>query len=199
MSYGYLVPCDCGHDLTVKSSEAGQEVGCPHCRSQRQVPRLSELCRLPLVAEAVQEGTAFQFTLQTLFGFVAFAALLVTCVRGFGLAPTGAILMASAAWGVGVALFHRAFVHASVVAAVFAMFLCLTLTSLQRSRAEARLNTGIDNLRQLGGAYKTANDYRTHGRVSSIVDPKQPSAHQISTREQDSIMESDHRGAGTSE
>jgi len=176
MSYGYLLPCNCGHDLTVKPCEAGGEVRCPHCRSQHLVPRLSALRCLPIVAEAVHEGTAFQFTIQTLFGFAVFAALLLSCVFGFGFAPTRTVVLVSAAWGLGVAWFGRPLVYASVIALIMAVFAGLTMTSLQRFRAEARLNTGMDSLRQLGGAYKTASDYRTQGRASFVVEPKETPA-----------------------
>ena len=175
MSFGYLVPCDCGHVLTVKPSEAGSELRCPQCRSQHLAPPLSVLRRLPIIAEAVQEGTAFQFTFQTLFGIVVFFAMLLSCASGFGFASTRTVVLVSAAWGLSVAWLGRPFVYASVIAVVLTIFAGLTMTSLHRFREEARLNTGMDNLRQLGGAYKTASDYRTHGSVSFASEPKQPS------------------------
>jgi hypothetical protein len=176
MSHGYLVPCDCGHALTVKPSEAGGEVRCPHCRSQHLAPPLSELRRLPIIAEVVQEGTAFQFTFQTLFGIVVFFAMLLSCASGFGFPPTLAVVLVSAAWGLSVAWLGRPFVYASVIAVVMTTFAGITMTTLHRFRDEARRNTSMDNLRQLGGAYKTASDYRTHGSVSFAAEPKQPSA-----------------------
>ena len=70
-------------------------------------------------------------------------------------------MLLSAAWGLGVAWFHRAFVHATVIGVVLAMFAGLTMTSFRHSREDARRTAGIDRLRYLGTAFQAANDYRT--------------------------------------
>jgi hypothetical protein len=132
---------------------------------------------MPILAGLAQETPAFQFNLAALFGFVALTALLFSCAKGFGLVPTAGIVLVSAAWGLGAGLFRQSFVNATVIGGAVALFAALTTTSLHHARNESRRTLGTDNLRRLGGAYLSANDYRSFeaGSASFVRSPTTPS------------------------
>jgi len=115
---------------------------------------------LPFVAGPADERSVFQFSIKSLFGFVFFVALFLTCVREFGFMPMGSIVLLSALGGLGAAVFRRAFVNATVIGGAMLLFASLTITGIHDSRGAARRNQRADNLRHLSTAYQVANDFR---------------------------------------
>src|SRR5438552_4088094 len=113
----YLIPCNCGHDLAVKAGQAGCQVRCARCSAPQLAPRLTALRSLPIVAGQADEHPGLQFSLPTLLGCVALVAVMLRALTLGYYLPLIAIVLASAVWGLGAALFHRAFVEGSVIVA----------------------------------------------------------------------------------
>lgn len=55
----HLIPCDCGSQISVRTSQAGERIACPQCQSQVAVPSLRELTKLPLDTAKRNSGIAF--------------------------------------------------------------------------------------------------------------------------------------------
>lgn len=49
----YLLPCDCGHRLPVKKSQAGSFVACPGCGRQLDVPTIAGLGKLEWIEDQI--------------------------------------------------------------------------------------------------------------------------------------------------
>lgn len=63
MSARYLLPCSCGQDVSISSSQAGGTVACD-CGQQLAIPRLGELRQLPVEADSTAvgaKGWSFRF------------------------------------------------------------------------------------------------------------------------------------------
>ena len=58
----FLLPCACGVDIPVSSSQAGGLATCPACGRQEPVPRLRDLGRLRVVAEVAGARTPASWT-----------------------------------------------------------------------------------------------------------------------------------------
>jgi hypothetical protein len=159
--------------VTVRPSDAGRDVRCPHCGALHVAPRLSFLHRLPIMAALADEPAAVQSGLQTLFGFVAFLVLSLGFFCCFGLRGLVPAVLVPAAC-LGAALWGRAFVNVALIGCVVCFFITLTFQSLLHAREDARRMTFIDHLRQVNSAYQSASDYRSVGlRGRSFEGPPQ--------------------------
>lgn len=58
----FLLPCPCGVDIPVTSSQAGGLATCPACGRQETVPRLRDLGKLRVVTEVARARTAGSWT-----------------------------------------------------------------------------------------------------------------------------------------
>ena len=58
----FLLPCPCGMDILVTSSQAGGLATCPACGRQEPVPRLRDLGKLRVVTEVASARTAGGWT-----------------------------------------------------------------------------------------------------------------------------------------
>ncbi len=54
----FLLPCGCGADIPVTSSQAGGQATCPACGREEQVPRLRDLGKLRVATAPREKGEA---------------------------------------------------------------------------------------------------------------------------------------------
>lgn len=158
-SHSYLVSCECGRELAVEAGQAGAVVTCHGCHKSVEVPRLTRLRELPLVAGLAEERHPLQFRLTHLFGLVTYIALALTCGKYVGFLETVGICLFAVFWGLAYAIQPLPVVYATVLGTLLLTTWNLLICSVQQSRESARRNWTTNNLKTLGIEYQNRTSF----------------------------------------
>lgn len=145
----YLVACVCGRDLAATAGEAGTVVACPWCHEPVDVPRLTRLRNLPLVAGLVEGRSPLQFRLVHLFGLITYLAMALTCGKYIGFLPTVGMCLFAVVWGLACAIKPQPVIYATVLGILLLMTWNLLVCSIQQSRESARRTWATNNLKTI--------------------------------------------------
>ncbi len=156
----YLVPCGCGREFAAEPGEAGAVVACPWCHAAVEVPRLTRLRALPIVAGWVEERHPLQFRLMHLFGLITYIALALTCGKYVGFLATVGMCLFAVLWGLAYAIQPLPTVYATVCGTLLVVIWTLLICSVQQSRESARRTWTTNNLKEIGVGYRQWKKFR---------------------------------------
>ncbi|HVX11440.1 MAG TPA: hypothetical protein VHC22_09685 [Pirellulales bacterium] len=158
-SPGYLISCACGYELRVGDAQAGASVVCPACGASVELPSLSRMRHMPIVAGLVEEGGTVPFRLSALVALVACFALLTIFdnVTGFPwIWPMALVCMFGAMLA---AIMPRPVVYGTVLSGLLLIVGALVSCSLAAARDNARRTWCMDNLKNMGLGIQAARQY----------------------------------------
>lgn len=150
----YLVPCGCGREFAAEPGEAGAFAICPWCHHAAEVPRLTRLRELPIVAGLVEERHPLQFRLAHLFGLITYIALVLMCGKYVGFLATVGMCFFAILWGLAYAIKPQPTVYATVLGTLLLVTWNLLICSVQQSRESARRSLTTYKLKEIGAAYQ---------------------------------------------
>lgn len=158
-SHSYLTTCHCGREIRVASGQAGTVVRCSRCGAAIELPSLSRLRQLPILAGLVETRSPFQLSLQTLFGIVAFFALFTVFGKAVGFHWLFFMIPVCAVIGFMGAIWPRFVIYSLVLGGIFLLLGTPTIVWVLRSRENARRNQCTLNLREIGLGMGQAHKY----------------------------------------
>ena len=155
----YLVPCVCGRELAAEPGHAGSVVACPWCQAAIEVPRLTRLRELPLVAGLVEERRPLQFGLRHLFALVTYIALALACGKYLGFVETVGMCLFAVFWGLAYAIKPQPVAYVTVLGTLLLIICNLVVCSVQQSRESARMMWTMNKLKAIGMEYQERKTY----------------------------------------
>jgi hypothetical protein len=158
-SPGYLVTCACGHDLRVADSQAGAIVVCPACGASLELPSLSQMRHMPIVAGLVEEPSSIWFRVLAVVGLVVCFGLLAILDNVTGFSWIWLVALACTISGVLAAIMLRPVVYGTVLSGLLLIAGALVSCALAAAREEARRTWCTENLRNLGVSFQTARQF----------------------------------------
>jgi hypothetical protein len=158
-THSYLMVCRCGREVRVGTGQAGTLVRCSRCGAAIELPSLSRLRQLPIVAGLVELREAFQFSLQTLFGIVAFFALFTVFGKAVGFHWLFFMIPVCAVLGFLGALWPRFVTYSLVLGGILLLLGTPTIVWVLRARENARSNQCTYNLKEIGTGMGHARNY----------------------------------------